>query len=132
VPNRRVSIAQRPGRSSGSSSRPSSHSAPSPCAVASRNATVWDVLRASRPGLLAAARGCDPTRDRGASTATFKAVADPREPDWAQVIGAAATAPHLRLLWGEYDTLPRGYGYSYLSHYRAGGGDVVWGLPRSE
>ena len=61
----------------------------------------------------------------------FKAVADPREPDWAQAHEELRRHKHvtLQLLWAEYRRAhPDGYGYSYFcQHYRAWEGriDVV-------
>jgi len=107
-------------------------------AVGVSNATVWDVLRRLEAAGLAwplpeavtdAEIEARLYRDR------FKAVADPREPDWAQVHKEPRSHKHLtlRLLWGEYrHSHPDGYGYSYFcQHYRAWQGriDVVWGCP---
>ncbi len=95
-------------------------------AVGVSNATVWDVLRRLAAAGLAwplpegvgdAELEARLYRDR------FKAVADPREPDWAQAHEELRRHKHvtLQLLWAEYRRAhPDGYGYSYFcQHYRA-------------
>jgi len=100
-------------------------------AVGVSNATVWDVLRRLEAAGLAwplpegvtdAELEARLYRDR------FQAVADPREPGWAQVHEELRTHKHvtLKLLWGEYQGAhPDGYGYSYFcQHYRAWEGKI--------
>ena len=103
-------------------------------AVGVSNATVWDVLRRLEAAGLAwplPEAVTDPELEARLYRDRFKAVADPREPDWAQVHKELRTHKHLtlRLLWGEYRrSHPDGYGYSYFcQHYRAWQGriDVV-------
>lgn len=94
-------------------------------ATAVSNATVWDTLRRYE------ASGLAWPLPEGVGDAELEArlyrdrrqpLADPREPDWAQVHDELRHHKHvtLQLLWQEYrGAHPDGYGYSYFcSHYR--------------
>ena len=95
-------------------------------AVGVSNATITDVLhRLAAAGLSwpLPAGITDAELEARLYRDRFKAVADPLEPDWAQVHDELRTHKHvtLQLLWQEYrGEHPDGYGYSYFcSHYRA-------------